>query len=98
MSRSCPLARSARKKLRPIRPKPFTPTRVATLLTPETRTTTVPSRLSSDARSPGRVLSHLLDAFEHLRREVGLRVGDAEVLGVLVGHGEQPSDPTRDRV
>src|SRR4051812_50008127 len=38
----------------------------------------------------------LLD--EHVVGDHGLRVGDAEVLGPLVGHGQQPADPPGDGV
>ncbi len=35
---------------------------------------------------------------EHLRRQGCLCVRDAELLGALVGHGQQPTDPAGDRV
>ena len=35
---------------------------------------------------------------EHLRRQRRLGVGDAELLGPLVGHRQQPADPAGDRV
>src|SRR3712207_8278344 len=35
---------------------------------------------------------------QHVLGDDGLRVRDAEVLGALVGHGQQPADPARDGV
>src|SRR3954447_4165418 len=83
------LSATARQKFRPIRPNPLTPTRVATLLTPRYR----PRRLAAEVtRRRSRRVG------EHLGRQVGLGVGDPQVLRTLVGHGEQTADPAGDGV
>ena len=35
---------------------------------------------------------------EHFRRHIGFRARDAEVLGPLVRHGQEPADPAGDGV
>src|SRR3954465_4012110 len=71
-----------------MRPKPLIPIRVATLLTPE-----LCSAKDGYDDSVSEDIWALLDVGEHLRSQVGLGVGDAEILGALVRHREQPADP-----
>src|SRR4051812_11844932 len=89
ISMSLPLAAAARQKLRPIRPNPLIPTRTVT------RTSMPSGGRAQHAASlrgnpigrcggrPGRSLG------EHVVGDDGLRVGDAEVFGALVGHGQE---------
>src|SRR6266536_4520201 len=104
ISMSWPSASAARQKLRPMRPKPFTPTRVVTpdLLEalPEKGGVVAESdpngcRLGRRRRAgwAGAALRG-----EHLRGDVGLGVRDAELGGPPVGKRQQPADPAGDRV
>src|SRR3954452_17188420 len=76
-----------------MRPKPLIPIRVATLLTPE-----LCSTKDGYDDSVAEDIWALLDVGEHLRSQVGLGVGDAEILGALVRHRQQPADPPGDGV
>src|SRR5690349_7867653 len=106
---SWPLACTARKKLRPIRPNPLMPTRTVTAA-PHVDDSVVPETLS-DRAAPGGTRAEgpeprrvavtaaaLRRALEHLRGHVGFGVGDAEIGGSLVGHRQQPPDPPGDCV
>src|SRR4051794_13001187 len=76
-----------------MRPKPLIPIRVATLLTPE-----LCAMKDGYDDCVAEDIWALLDVREHLRSQVGLGVGDAEILGALVRHREQPADPPGDGV
>src|SRR6266511_4040291 len=108
---SAPRSRTARKKLRPIRPKPLMPTRMVTghLSLPQGRYAlgrppSVPASSPNSAnpirtteRDAGQVRRLRVDG-EHLRGYRRLGVRDPEVAGPLVGQGQQPADPPGDRV
>src|SRR3954470_21080282 len=108
ISMSWPLAAAARQKLRPIRPNPLMPTRTVTADLPLTRwscRSTAAPRAATLKRSlsvegppfPPHVRRGPLKGRRLLREHVvgddGLRVRDAEVLGPLVGHGEETPYP-----
>src|SRR3954452_25423581 len=100
-------ARTARKKLRPMRPNPLIPTRTVTAVLLASgrgslsrpyrgvRRPHPPSgvRASNPGSGPGSGLFG-----QHLRGQRRLGVGDAELLGPLVGHRQQPADPAGDGV
>src|SRR6478752_8918862 len=105
ISMSAPEATTARKKLRPIRPNPLIPTRTVTAVAPALsvgwcKGTARPYPPLTVARRPCptyvRVTLVTLESAvlsEHLRRQRGFGVRDAELLGALVGHREQAADP-----
>src|SRR6478735_852499 len=128
-SMSAPDATMARKKLRPMRPKPLIPTRtvtavhlfgetvcrtkcqtlgrpVATSITPHPSASSrtpkrqsqglVSTRSARDDRrgAPVRAPADAVSGLEHVGREVRVGAGDPELLGPLVGHGEQATDAT----
>src|SRR3954471_11069793 len=108
ISMSWPLAAAARQKLRPIRPNPLMPTRTVTADLPLSRwscRSTAAPRAATLRRSlsvegppfPPHVRRGPLKGRRLLREHVvgddGLRVRDAEVLGPLVGHGEETPYP-----
>src|SRR3954452_5980131 len=101
ISMSLPLAAAARQKLRPIRPKPLIPTRTVTTCS-STSTWATSAALSLRVRPyraaawragggrgrPGVKPGRMPLLREHVLGDDGLGVGDAEVLGALVGHGQ----------
>src|SRR3954447_14628564 len=89
--------RTARKKLRPMRPKPLMPTRTVTALfswktVSEATRRPYPAIGSIQKAEPSGFLG------EHLRGQGRLGVRYAELLGPLVGHRQQAPDPAGDRV
>src|SRR6185436_876118 len=101
-SMSAPLASAARKKFRPIRPKPLIPTRTVMCDLSSSRrkmkTASSPNVQTLSPARPGGLSGsdHFLD--EHLRCDHRLGVRDAQIAGALVGQGEQPPDAAGDRV
>src|SRR5256885_3622607 len=101
---SAPRSSAARKKLRPIRPKPLMPTRIVT--------GHISLRAMLICHRPGRVAEQSKPyprrrkAYprgsgvngEHLRGDRGLGVRYPEVAGALVGQRQQPADPAGDGV
>src|SRR5579863_1986847 len=104
----CPFscaAWTARQKFRPIRPNPLMPTRIVMAILLMTVTTDLGRLVEPiERRSPGRngprAAGHSLvrSRHQHVRRELRLGAGNAQVTGALVGHGKQPPDPAGDGV
>src|SRR3954451_9383943 len=104
---------TARKKLRPMRPNPLMPTRTVTGWSPRCWVTgptperrhdaTLPWRYgapsaASEVRASNRWVCRSDLLGQHLSGETGLGVRDAELLGTLVRHRQQPPDAARDGV
>src|SRR5690606_9261660 len=98
-SMSAPEAWTARKKLRPMRPKPLIPTRTVTV-TPDWRWSNSSPTLSRHESTPTAAIGNgpatgdedqrgSLLVGEHLRSQGGLGVGNTHLLGPLVRHGQQ---------
>src|SRR5690242_386924 len=92
-----------------MRPKPLIPTRTVTTSSSMAalavgRSADGGSRTALSCPRPYRAVrvappgSKVPSGLEHLRCEVGLRAGDPEVGGPLVGHGQQATDAPGDGV
>src|SRR3954454_16926188 len=95
ISMSWPLAAAARQKFRPMRPNPLMPTRTVTAASIDAmrwialalNAAAAHPRATTPAANPIGPGPGLLS--EHVVGDDGLRVRDAEVLGALVGHGQE---------